>query len=162
MWINRKAFPQNLCFNRIFYVSSRLRLFLLLGSRQKCYCLCRWLCTRCPCVQCIGPSSAGGAFSHRWCPIFSLTSCYHDVSPQELVAGVLFCLRLLQSPGNPLISISYLQQPQDIKSTFCLRRNVQIMEMSVESVGMFMLHILHWNTKIPNYLTDKESSCEST
>lgn len=163
MCIGTKVFPQNLCFYRIFNVSCSLYLFLLLGSREKRYCFCRWLYGRCPYVQCIGWRSAGGAFSCRWCPIFSLTSWCHDVdSPQELMAGLLFCLEWLQSPGNPLISINYLQQPQDIQSTFCLRRNVRIMEMSPESVGMFMLHLLHQNIKIPNCLTDKESSCEST
>jgi len=66
-------------------------------------------------------------------------------------------------PDNALSSISYLQQTKDVKITFCLRRNVVIMEMSLESVDMFMLHTLYWNIKIPNYLTGKnESSCEST
>lgn len=115
-------------------------------------------------MQLTEPSSADGPFSRRWCHIFSIAiSCHDVVSLQEVVAGALFCSGLLHSPDNPLISITSLQQLQDVKSTFCLRRNVLIMEMSLKSVGMFMLHVLHWNIKIPNYLTGKkESSCEST
>lgn len=115
-------------------------------------------------MQLTEPSIADGPFSRRWCHIFSIAiSCHDVVSLQEVVAGALLSSGLLHSPDNPLISITSLQQLQDVKSTFCLRRNVLIMEMSLKSVGMFMLHVLHWNIKIPNYLTGKkESSCEST
>lgn len=34
MWTNRKAFPQELSSNRIFHMSSKLHLFLLLGGRE--------------------------------------------------------------------------------------------------------------------------------
>lgn len=64
-----------------FFMSSRLQLFLflLLGRREKSFCFCHWLYGRCPYVQCIGTSSADGAFSHRWCPIFNLALCYHRI-----------------------------------------------------------------------------------
>lgn len=155
MWIERKVFPQSLCFNRIFYVSSRLHLFLflMLGSREKCYCSCSWPYGRCPYVHCIGLSSASGVFSRRWCPIFSLTLCYHDVvSPQELMAGVMFCLVLLQSPDNPLISISYFQQPQDIKRIFLPKKCTNHGNEPGVSGYVYAAHtsLEYKDTKLPN------------
>lgn len=70
MWTSRKAFPQELSSNRISHKSSKLHLFLFLllrGREKGGYC-----CGRCPCVQFIGQSCAGGPVSHRWCPVFNL------------------------------------------------------------------------------------------